>query len=101
MTSLEEYLADPESESWTPIQHAAAAMHDYIANAWEIRAGDVPQPCDRQHLFWMIGKILDGEVTGEAAHRWLGWIQYGACLSGTIGLDQLRDLNRDIFREED
>lgn len=83
----------------TPIQEAAAAMHDYVAEAWDIRVGDVPVGCDRQHLFWMIEQILNGEVVGETAHRWLGWIQYGVCLDGRLDLEQLRDLNRDIFTD--
>ena len=41
----------------------------------------------------MVRKIMSDEVTGENAHRWLGWIQGCVCLGGGATLRELKDIN--------
>lgn len=47
----------------------------------------------KNHLTEMAFKIETGEVTGEKAHRWLGWIQGCVCVGGGATLEQLKQLN--------
>ena len=45
------------------------------------------------HLKDMCESIINGEVTGEKAHRWLGWIQCAVCLGGGATLEFVKDIN--------
>ncbi|MHB8149974.1 MAG: hypothetical protein ACYDIB_07405 [Desulfobulbia bacterium] len=47
----------------------------------------------RDHLREMCEKIVRGEVTGEKAHRWLGWVQGCVCFGGGATLAELKDIN--------
>ena len=46
------------------------------------------------HLWEMADKIVTGEVTGEKAHRWLGWIQACVCFGGGATLEELKQINK-------
>ena len=46
------------------------------------------------HLNTMCQKIIIGEVAGEKAHRWLGWIQCAVCIGGGATLEKLKEINR-------
>jgi hypothetical protein len=51
------------------------------------------KPADRFHLLYMCDELVHERVTGEQAHRWLGWIQ-GVCVARDIAtLDECKDIN--------
>lgn len=45
------------------------------------------------HLRYMNERIQAGQVFGEKAHRWLGWIQAVVYLSGALSHDALQKIN--------
>lgn len=47
----------------------------------------------RTHVREMLQKIITGEVTGEKAHRWLGWAQGCACAANTAKLETFKEIN--------
>jgi len=47
------------------------------------------------HLRMMVGKIKSGEVTGEKAHRWLGWIQGVIYTRFTVTLEDMKRVNKE------
>ena len=47
----------------------------------------------KAHLHEMAQKIVNGEVLGEKAHRWLGWLQACICIGGGATLEQLKLIN--------
>lgn len=51
------------------------------------------QPWCKAHLHVMCRKIQEGEVTGEKAHRWLGWVQACICMGSGATLDELKNIN--------
>jgi hypothetical protein len=54
----------------------------------------VPGCCCRAHLQSMLMKIMRNDVTGEKAHRWLGYVQGVVALRKGVTLEELKDLNR-------
>jgi len=49
----------------------------------------------RSHLHWMCLQILDGHVTGEKMHRWLGYIQGELRALRVYSVNELRRHSRD------
>ena len=49
---------------------------------------------DIDHLIGMCRKIESGEVAGEKAHRWIGWIQGCLYMRGEASLDEMKELNK-------
>ena len=47
-----------------------------------------------KHLHEMLDAIEQGTVTGEKAHRWLGWAQGVICCCGGATLDQMKEANK-------
>ena len=47
-----------------------------------------------EHLYDMIIAIESGEVAGEKAHRWLGWIQGVVCCRGGATLEEMKEINK-------
>ena len=45
------------------------------------------------HLHVMVEKICSGEVSGEKAHRWLGWIQAIIYGYSEIALEVFQEIN--------
>ena len=50
------------------------------------------EPDSFEHVKWMLQGIADGYITGEKAHRWLGWAQ------AVIHIHQ-EDMPLDVFKE--
>lgn len=81
------------------IGRAAALTQNLLVNYYA--KGDVTMPysqgeeCSGRHLYEMLGKIQDGEVTGEKAHRWLGWAQGVMTCRGMGSLKQFKLINED------
>ena len=49
---------------------------------------------DQDHLLWMLEQIDNGSVTGEKAHRWVGYIQGVVVLCRLTEVKDMRTLNR-------
>lgn len=47
------------------------------------------------HLRYMNAHIQAGVVTGEKAHRWLGWIQAVTYLCGGATHEQIQQVNKE------
>ena len=47
----------------------------------------------KDHLNDMCAKIINKEIQGEKAHRWLGWIQCAICIGGGATLGNLKGIN--------
>ena len=47
-----------------------------------------------EHAIWMLQGIIEGYVTGEKAHRWLGYAQALVVVIGGVPLDGLLEINR-------
>ena len=48
----------------------------------------------KNHLYDMAEKIHTGEVKGEKAHRWIGWIQACICMGNGATLEDLKEINK-------
>lgn len=48
----------------------------------------------KDHLHMMTGKIILGEVTGEKAHRWLGWAQACIVMGGGATVEDMKLVNK-------
>jgi hypothetical protein len=55
---------------------------------------DYPPKTEHTHLTWMIGQLLSGAVTGDKAHRWLGFIQGVLAARGFLNVDDERNRTR-------
>ncbi|MDW9531930.1 hypothetical protein RWE87_13570 [Sinorhizobium meliloti] len=51
------------------------------------------------HLRWMLQQLYNGNVTGEKAHRWLGFIQGVMIVGGWLTVQVERDFTRPYFTE--
>ncbi len=47
----------------------------------------------KSHLLDMCNKIATEKITGEKAHRWLGWIQACVCIHCEVSLEELKQIN--------
>ncbi len=48
----------------------------------------------KDHLLEMIEKIKRGSVSGNKAHRWVGWIQGCVCMGKGSTLEQMKYINK-------
>ena len=75
------------------VKKAAKLTGELIVDCTELN--DTNPSIGRPHLYEMIDRILSDEITGEKAHRWLGWIQACVCFGGGATLKELKDINRE------
>ena len=61
--------------------------------AWPNLEFIVENGIDRFHVMDMMDKIMNGEVTGEKAHRWLGWAQCAIVCTGASTLKEMIQIN--------
>ncbi len=47
------------------------------------------------HAKWMLVEISEGRVTGEKAHRWLGWAQAAVCFCCHGTLEEMKTINHE------
>ena len=47
-----------------------------------------------KHLVWMLQQICTEQITGEKAHRWIGYVQGVLVAFGVTTVAQMRELNR-------
>jgi len=48
----------------------------------------------KNHLMAMLAMLAGGEITGDKAHRWLGWVQGCICVGKGATLDDMKDINK-------
>lgn len=60
--------------------------------------GDMPKTSHR-HLTAMLIEIQSGKITGDKAHRWLGYVQGCMVMRGWLDVDQERDRTRPFFAD--
>ena len=48
----------------------------------------------KDYLHEMVNKIICGEVSGEKAHRWLGYLQSAVVIGGGANLEQVKMINK-------
>lgn len=53
------------------------------------------------HLRWMLKEIMDGRVTGDKSHRWLGFVQGVLVREGHLLVDEEREFTRPYFTKEE
>jgi len=53
----------------------------------------LPQSVKKPHLRYMVDMITSGEIEGEKANRWLGWIQASIYFGGGATLEELKRIN--------
>lgn len=55
---------------------------------------------DVLHLLWMLSKIEERELTVQAEHRWLGWVQAALTSKNLTTVNAERDMTRMFFQHE-
>ncbi len=48
----------------------------------------------KDHLRAMLAMLVSEEITGEKAHRWIGWIQGCVCVGGGNTLEDMKKINK-------
>ena len=48
----------------------------------------------KDHLKYMLDKLMTGEIFGEKAHRWIGWVQGCICMGGGATLEEMKRINK-------
>ncbi len=48
----------------------------------------------KDHLKYMLDKLMLGDIEGEKAHRWIGWVQGCICVGGGADLETLKRINK-------
>ena len=74
------------------VKSVALKMGKIVENATNLV--DYHPEYGADHIMDMCCAIVNGEVIGEKAHRWLGWIQGCLCMSGEISLEELKEINK-------
>ncbi len=54
---------------------------------------DAPESITWPHVLGMLANIADGEITGEKAHRWLGWAQCAIVAAKAGTLEEMKAIN--------
>ena len=47
------------------------------------------------HMVWMLQALAAGDITGEKAHRWIGYAQGLAVMLGLGSLEDMKLINKD------
>ena len=48
----------------------------------------------KDHLKYMLNRIMIGIVEDEKAHRWLGWVQGCICVGGGATIEEMKQINK-------
>lgn len=73
------------------IKNAAIEMKRLLARFPASLQGS--KEASKEHIAWMLNKIADGSVSGEKAHRWLGYTQGVVCCLGVATLQDVKSIN--------
>lgn len=79
---------------------AAALTQAYLPGAQEL-PGRGDEPYSHPHLHWMLIALMTEEVTGDKAHRWLGWVQCAIVVGGGATLEQMKAANKRASETDD
>jgi len=63
-----------------------------------VEASNLPEFQDeygKDHLIYMIDKLVSGEIVAEKSHRWLGWIQGCICVGNGGSLETMKRINKE------
>jgi len=67
-------------------------------NMWApIHLSELPEDHEaygKAHLRAMLAMMITGQIGGEKAHRWLGWIQGCVCVGGGATLEDMKEINK-------
>ncbi len=72
------------------VKAAARMTEDFVRY---LTAESTCQAVSAEHLRDMLTKIQSGEISGEKAHRWLGWVQGVLCARGAGSLEEFKAVN--------
>lgn len=74
------------------VKQASKSMRPYLVKCKNtpMEGGDATSV---EHLAAMLTSIETGSVSGEKAHRWLGWAQGVICCRGGATLEELKNSN--------
>ena len=76
------------------VKVAAHSTKALIAGLDSLKAwGPACAAVTAHHLLEMLSRIESGEITGEKAHRWLGWVQGAICARGAGSLEEFKTIN--------
>lgn len=76
------------------VVRVAGVLRDYANDKLEDDDINLFEFGEKTHLIYMCNKILSGEVTGEKAHRWIGWIQGCLYMNGVASLEEMKLVNK-------
>lgn len=75
------------------VRKAAQTTYDAVqSNYYDILRSN-EESLTKEHLLWMLNQIMSGEVEGEKAHRWLGWVWGVSCAAGVGDLEDFKDIS--------
>lgn len=76
------------------IRDAALATQLKIWGCTNPAIPDDNSPIGLRHVEDMLMGIINGTITGDKAHRWLGWAQAIICVGGGATLEELKAINK-------
>lgn len=79
-----------------PIEAAA----DCAAYIPKCNLPEVQAEFGKDHLYYMIDEMQSGRVSGEEAHRWLGWLQACIVMGKGATLDDMKQVNLKAVEHE-
>lgn len=75
------------------IKMAAQDTRILMNRNWVTRPSPTPPSITHSHIEMMLNSITEGKVTGEKAHRWLGWAQCAAVVANAGTLEEMKAIN--------
>ena len=85
----------------TPEQKLALSLAQTIFNSEPWHWVRTLMGCDKEtqeeHLLWMLDQIREKKVTGEKAHRWIGYIQGILVARGVTTVNEERKKIKEIL----
>ena len=82
----------------TDAQRIAQTTLDFVD--WTCFSND-KDGCDMFHIIEILQQVADGEVTGDKAHRFIGWAQAVLCMENKLPLEWARKLNKRAIEENE
>ena len=59
----------------------------------KLECSDSGKRIHKAHLLYMLDSIIQGDVSGEKAHRWIGYVQGCLVYSDTSTVEEMKTLN--------
>ena len=80
-------------------EQALAEINLVYLNATKGSFNNAEPGCDKSHIRAILQDIVDGNVTGAKAHRFIGWAQGVMCMVGVLPLGIARSINKKAIEE--